>query len=48
MRQQWDNIRLPKVQQLVSSVPTVPHIYRLLLKEKGMLQSGKHGPVPTF
>jgi len=33
------------VQQLVSSDPDV---YRLLLKEEGMLHSGKHGPVPTF
>lgn len=33
------NIRLPKVQQMVSSV------YRLLVKEDRMLHRGKHGPV---
>jgi len=45
IRQEWDKISPPKVQQLVSSVPDV---YRLMLKEEGMLHSGKHGPVPTF
>ena len=39
IRQEWDNSPLPKVQQLVSSVPDV---YRLLLKEEWMLHSGKH------
>jgi len=26
----------------------LPGVHRLLLKEEGMLHSGKHGPVPTF
>lgn len=43
--QEWDNIPLPIVQQLLSSVSK--H-YRLLLKEEAMLHSGEHGPVPTF
>jgi len=28
--------------------PQVPDVYRLLLKEEGMLHSGKHGLDPTF
>ena len=27
---------------------TGPDVYRLLLKEDGMLHSCKHGPVPTY
>jgi len=26
----------------------LPDVYRLLLKEEGMLNGGEHGPVPTF
>lgn len=31
-----------------SSSPQFPYVCRLLLKHEGMLDSGKHGPVPTF
>ena len=39
IRQEWDNI---------PQSPQFPDVYGLLLKEEGMLHSGKHGPVPTF
>jgi len=39
IREEWDNIPLPEVQPLVSSVP---RCLQMLLKEEGMLRSGKH------
>ena len=39
IRQEWNNIPLPKVQQLVSSVPDV-------VKRRG--DATQHGPVPAF
>lgn len=41
-----DCIPLPKVQQLLS--PGLPDVYRLLLKDEGMIHSSKRGPVTTF
>uniref|UniRef100_A0A9J7Y7Q6 Tc1-like transposase DDE domain-containing protein n=1 Tax=Cyprinus carpio carpio TaxID=630221 RepID=A0A9J7Y7Q6_CYPCA len=44
IRQEWDNIPIPKIKQLVSSVPR-----RLQTgTEEVMPHSGKHGLVPTF
>ncbi len=45
IRQEWDNIPIPKLEQLVSSVP---RRLQTVIKEEGMPHSGKHGLVPTF
>ncbi len=46
IRQEWDNIPIPKLEQLVSSSPqTFADCYK---KKRGMPHSGKHGLVPTF
>ncbi len=41
IRQEWDHIPIPKLEQLVSSVP---RRLQTVLKEEGMPHSGKHGP----
>ncbi len=45
IRQEWDNIPIPKLEQLFSSVP---RRLQTVIKEEGMPHSGKHGLVPTF
>ncbi len=45
IRQEWDNIPIPKLEQLVSSVP---RRLQTVIKRKGMPHSGKHGLVPNF
>ncbi len=45
IRQEWDNIPIPKLEQLVSSVP---RRLQTVIKEEGMQYSGKHGLVTTF
>lgn len=44
IRKELEKIPLPKVQQL-DSLENL-NVYRLLLKEEGMLHSSKHGPIP--
>lgn len=46
IRKELEKIPLPKVQQL-DSLESL-NVYRLLLKEEGMLHSSKHGTIPTL
>ncbi len=45
IRQEWDNIPIPKLEQLVYSVP---RRLQTVIKRRGDAHSGKHGLVPTF
>ena len=45
IRQEWDKISLPKVQQLL---PSVPRCLQTAVKRRGDEHSGKDGPVPSF
>ncbi len=45
IRQEWDNIPIPKLEQLVSSVP---RRLQTVIKRRGDATCGKHGLVPTF
>ncbi len=45
IRQEWDNIPIPKLEQLVSSVP---RRLQTVIKRRGDATQCKHGLVPTF